>query len=638
MQQRLQAGIDALVARLLRGQAADGSWRLGFIEQGTSLDAATVLQLQNAGIARPKLVKALAERMIAKQSDDGAWRVYPDEKTGNASATAECYYALQYAGISPDEPFMRKARKAFADIGGLGRIESLLTKFQLALIGRYPWPRWFPVPIGILLLPASSPLHFFQFSGYARVHMAPMLILADRKPVDKQPHIRPLTPDTRSDAELKRLQRGWHAHFGAAVRGLSEDRRKGPWSPAAKIRELATDRAERFILERIEADGTLYSYSSATLLMLHALRTLGYSTSHPVVEKAVRGLESLTAPDIASASRRSMQITTSAVWDTALISHALQDAGVPAAHTAVEKAGDYLLARQHVKLGDWKRGVKRPAAGGWGFSDVNAINPDMDDTTAALRAVRGLPGHRGRAAADRGLLWLLAMQNSDGGWAAFERNVDHPLIRWVPLDGAEDAATDPSTPDLTGRTLEYLGRCAGLTTAHAYVRRGADWLYRRQEKDGSWYGRWGVCYIYGTWAALTGLTAVGEPGDHPRIRKAAEWLLGIQRADGGFGESCASDRVRRYTPLAHGTLSQTAWALDALTAAHAKPLPAMERACDYLLRRLQAGSGPETEYPTGGGLPGCLYARYDSYSLVWPLLALAHYRDKYGGAPAEPLE
>ncbi|WP_201755636.1 terpene cyclase/mutase family protein [Paenibacillus glycinis] len=631
MLQRIQTGIDRLVGRLLRGQSADGSWRMGFIESGTSLDAASILQLQSAGIRRPRLVKELTERMVAKQSADGAWRVYPDEANGNASATAECYYALQYAGLSPDEPFMLRAREAFAELGGLPRINSLLTKFQLALIGRYPWPRWFPVPLAILLLPSSSPIHFYQFSGYARVHMAPMLLLADRKPIRRLPHIRPLTELTRGGGEWKELQLGWNDHFlgGPAPEAPDTRRRKAPWNLTGKLRERAALRAERFILDRLESDGTLYSYSSATLLMLHALRTVGYSVTHPVMENAVRGLESLLFADAHCGSRLSMQVTTASVWDSALVSHALQDAGLPAVHPAVAKAGRYLLERQHRKLGDWKRNVNNPMAGGWGFSDINTINPDLDDTTASLRAVRGLPLPEARDAADRGLQWILGMQNRDGGWGAFERNVDSRLIRWVPLDGAEDAATDPSTPDLTGRTLEYLGRSAGLTSRLAYVRRAADWLYAHQEKDGSWYGRWGVCYIYGTWAALTGLAAAREPAEHPRIRKAVDWLLSVQQPDGGFGESCASDAEKRYVPLRHGTLSQTAWALDALVAVHDLPLPAMERACDYLLRHAQDG-GPAADYPTGAGLPGCLYTRYDSYSLVWPLIALAHYRDKYG--------
>ncbi|QHT61780.1 squalene--hopene cyclase [Paenibacillus lycopersici] len=632
MLDRISYGIDALVGRLLEQQQNDGSWRMGFIEHGVSMDAAAIFLLQSIGVRMPRLVQALAERIQAKQADGGAWQVYPDEERGNASATAECYYALQFAGFSPQEPALLQAKAAFDALGGMKRIDNLLTKFRLAVIGRYPWPRWFPIPLSIMLLPSSSPIHFFQFSGYARVHMAPMLLLADRKTRGKLPQTQPIAEPSRFNGmDSHWMNRHWRAHFGLPFRELSEHRRKGLWRLPAKLHAQAAGRAERYMLDRIEPDGTLYSYSSATLLMLHALHGRGYPNSHPVMANALNGLESLLFPDLQTGSKPSVQITTAALWDTALISHAIQAAGLSGSHPAVARAGRYILPRQHTALGDWKRNVHRPLAGGWGFSDVNTINPDVDDTTAALRAIRGLPGTEARQAADRGLQWLLAMQNSDGGWPAFERNVDSRIIRWVPLDGAEDAATDPSTPDLTGRTLEYLGRSAGLTSANGFVRRAADWLYGRQERDGSWYGRWGVCYIYGTWAALTGLAAVREPADHPPIRRAVEWLLSIQRPDGGFGESCASDSVKRYRPLPHSTLSQTAWALDALIAVQERPVPAMERACEYLLAHMLR-DGPHVSYPTGAGLPGCVYMRYDSYPVVWPLLALAHYRAKYGGS------
>lgn len=635
MEQRLQSGIAELTERLIRSQSADGSWRMGFIESGTSVDAAAIMLLQTAGLNRGKLVKALAERLLAKQGSDGAWRVYPDERDGNASATAEAYYALQLAGLSANEPGLVRAKTAFAEIGGMKRINSLLAKFHLALLGCYPWPRWFPVPLALLLLPDSSPVHFFQFSGYARVHIAPMLLLADRKPKRKSSGLHPLTAMKRSDDDMKTLMHSWQDHFASPLRALRTDYRlrdsgNGGLGAAGGIRAKASRRAERYMLDRLEPDGTLYSYSSATLLMIHALRALGYGNRHPVLVHALQGLESLVFADERCGAKPTLQITTSALWDTALLGHALLAAGSPEGAAAARQAAGYLLPRQHTKLGDWKRNVHSPLPGGWGFSAVNTINPDVDDTTAALRTIRLLPGAEAAQASERGLQWLIGMQNPDGGWAAFERNIDNPLIRWVPLDGAKDAATDPSTPDLTGRTLEYLGNCAGLTGSLGFIRRAADWLYRHQEKNGSWYGRWGVCYIYGTWAALTGLAAVREPLDHPRVRAAVEWLLGIQLSDGGFGESCASDGVKRFVPLSYGTLSQTAWALDALTAVLDEPLPAMERACDFLLRHSAlAPDSPSASYPTGAGLPGCLYTRYDSYSLVWPLLALAHYRGKY---------
>ncbi|WP_219837678.1 prenyltransferase/squalene oxidase repeat-containing protein [Paenibacillus sp. R14(2021)] len=628
MRERIQSGIDGLTQHLLQTQASDGSWRMGFIEGGTSMDAAAIMLLQSAGIGRPKLVRDLADRIWAKQSADGAWRIHPDEQAGHASATAECYIALQYAGVSPDEPRMKRAADAFAALGGLSGINCLLTKFLLATIGQYDWPRWFPIPISIMLLPQASPVHFYQFSGYARVHMAPMLLIAHLKPDFKLSSIRPLPEAARQAMNVSSIQQNWDAHFRPLQPEEFGNRWKELFSIPSELQARAVNRAERYMLERIEPDGTLYSYASTTILMVHALRALGLTNDHPLIADAIRGLESLLFLD--AKHGRTMQITTSTLWDTALISGSLQAAGLPSRHPALQSAGRYILDRQHEKLGDWKLNVKTPTAGGWGFSDVNTRNPDVDDTTAALRAVQQLETPTARHACDLGLQWLLSMQNSDGGWAAFERNINNPLISWVPLDGAEDAATDPSTPDLTGRTLEYLGRHVGLTSKQPFVRRAADWLFRHQEPDGSWYGRWGVCYIYGTWAALTGLLAVQESARHPQIQKAAEWLLSIQLQDGGFGESCSSDRHKQFIPLPYGTLAQTAWALDALTAVHEQPLPAMEQACDFLLRHL-GQDGKAAAYPTGAGLPGYLYSRYDSYGKVWPLLALANYQNKFGG-------
>lgn len=625
---QVQAGINLLVNRLLPKQNTDGSFRLGFVDAGTSTDAAAIMLLQSLQAPKPQLLNLLQERIEAMQSADGAWRSYPNEAAGHAAATAECYFALQFAGRSPNEPLMKRAREALQELGGLSRIDSLLTKFLLATVGQYRWPRWFPVPLTLMLLPKSAPIHFFKFSGYARVHMAPMLILGDRKPSFTMPSVVPLQPLRSADEEIKLQQGSWQRHFHYSLRQLDGDR--------LQLNQQATDRAVSFMQERIEADGTLYCYATATILMIHALRAVEFKIDHPLIAGAIQGLETYLTSDWTQHNRTTtLQNVTSAVWDTALISHALQAAGLSSSHPAIVRAGQYLLSKQHRKLGDWQFGVTDPEPGGWGFSHANTINPDIDDTTAALRAIHpyALP-EDDAAARERGLQWLLAMQNSDGGWAAFERGANSKLISWVPLDGAEDAATDPSTADLTGRTLEYLGRYARLTTEHRFIRRAANWLYSYQEPDGSWYGRWGVCYIYGTWAALTGLAAVSESPQHPQIRRAVDWLRSIQHEDGGFGESCASDIVKRYVPLPASTLVQTAWALDALIAVHDAPTEAIDRACAYLLRELpgehQQQQSFAARYPNGGALPGYMYTCYESYPLIWPLLALAHYRTKYG--------
>ncbi|MBW7455987.1 squalene--hopene cyclase, partial [Paenibacillus sepulcri] len=530
MLQNVKSGISLLSSRLINHQSPDGSWRYGFIESGQTLDAAAIILMRIVEEKQPgdPFVQALAERIIANQGDDGAWRVYPDEPAGNLSATAENYCALLYAGFDAEAPFMTRAYETIRKLGGLSGVDSLMTKFLLAVIGQYPWPRWFPLPLSIMLLPSYSPVHFQQFSGYARVHMAPMLLLGYRKPnfglasIPRLDLHRSSTKPEDPYGENEDASSLWMRHFDRSKLSLLQD-----WLLALKKLPLtggfssflsqknAAARAEQFMLERIESNGLLYSYATSTILMIYALLATGYERTHPVIRMAMKGLQSQI---FQRDGQRMLQNTNSTVWDTALISYALQEAGTPADSPAARNAGAYLLSRQHTKLGDWKLGVRHPLAGGWGFSDINTINPDMDDTTAALRAISGMKDPRYEAASSRGLQWLLSMQNNDGGFAAFERNIDNPLLLWLPIEGGKDAATDPSTADLTGRTLHYLGHTLGLTARHRFVEHAAEWLYHNQENDGSWYGRWGVCYIYGTWAALTGLMAAGEPAEQPAIR------------------------------------------------------------------------------------------------------------------------
>ncbi|MBE0343733.1 squalene--hopene cyclase, partial [Paenibacillus sp. 28ISP30-2] len=233
--------------------------------------------------------------------------------------------------------------------------------------------------------------------------------------------------------------------------------------------------------------------------------------------------------------------------------------------------------------------------------------------TAALRAIHCLSrtDPKYRNSSTRGLNWVMSMQNKDGGWPAFEKNTNKKMLTWLAIDGAKSAAIDPSGADLTGRTLEYLGNFCGFDTRHDFIKRGVNWLISHQEKDGSWYGRWGICYIYGTWAALTGLEAAGLPADHTSIQKGAEWLLQIQNSDGGWGESCISDRVMKYMPLGESTPSQTAWALDALIAVQLQPSAAVNRGIYKLMELLQNDVWP-TAYPTGAGPPGNFYSHYKS--------------------------
>lgn len=632
----LSVQVDQAISRLSdalsRSQSNDGSWRLCY-ENAVLTDAYMIIVLRTLEIEDEPLIRGLRDRLLATQYEDGSWRAYPDEREGHLSATVECYYALLYSGYSrPEDPPMAKARTFILAKGGLHRVSGLMTKVILASTGQYPWPSGFKVPLESLLLPASFPVSFYDFSGYARVHMIPALLLADRQFSIRTSR----TPDLTELAEAPSSER-WTWSDSTPDRGASRELQslleqigKGIATLGgvpAQLHEEAAKRAERYMLERIEPDGTFYSYATSTFLMIFALLAIGYDKRHAVILNAVQGLKSTIC---GAATPFFVQNAPSAVWDTALLSYALQEAGHAADSPMIRRSAAYLLAKQHRKPGDWIVHNPNAMPGGWGFSDSNTINPDVDDTTAALRAIRSLAGTDPsyREAWNRGLNWLLSMQNKDGGWPAFEKNTDREWLTLLPLLEAKSSATDPSTPDLTGRTLEFLGNYAGLGVRHAFVRRGADWLIGHQEKDGSWYGRWGVCYLYGTWAALTGLTSAGIRPDHPAVRKGANWLTEVQNDDGGWGESCESDVRMRYVPLGASTPSQTAWALDALIAVHASPTPAIDKGIERLVGLVRE-ENRFAAYPTGAGLPGVFYSHYHSYGYIWPLLALAHYRRKY---------
>lgn len=631
--QTVDSEITRLVAGLLRDQEENGSWRYCF-ENGTGIDAYMIILLRALGAGHEELIRGLHDRIAAAQQADGCWRLYADEQEGNLSATIEAYYALLYSGYSSrqDEALVQAERYITAK-GGLQAARSILTKVILAATGQRKWP-WAitSIPLEVVLLPDSFPVSMFDFSGYSRIHLIPMLIMAHRRfslRTAGMPDLRELA-GRDGNGEEKEEEELPEAHL-TALRQLGSGLNR-ILGATDRLNRSANRKAEQFLLDRIEGDGTLYSYASSTVLLVFALLALGYDKEHPVITRAVEGLIAMSHKS--ADGHTTIQNSPSTVWDTALLSYALQEAGLSGGHPAVIRANAYLLNRQHSRTGDWSVHNPDTPAGGWGFSESNTLNPDVDDTTAALRAL-GSPGGLGCGESlDRGLNWVLSMQNEDGGWPAFEKNTDKTMLTWLAIEGAKSAAIDPSEADLTGRTLEYLGNFCGLGTRHPFIKRGCDWLIRHQEEDGSWYGRWGVCYLYGTWAGLTGLSAAGIPIGHETVRRGASFLLKTQNKDGGWGESCQSDQVRRYVHLGESTASQTAWALDALIAVEPQPTGAIDRGITRLIALLKEGNGLG-DYPTGAGLPGYFYSHYHSYSVIWPLLTLAHFRKKYGGAAAQ---
>ncbi|MDP4084136.1 MAG: squalene--hopene cyclase [Bacillota bacterium] len=617
-------GIQWLIHQFRKDQNSDGSWNYPF-ESGLITDIYTIILLRTLELKDENLVKGLTKRILNKQDTTGAWKLFPDETYGNLSATVEAYYALLYSGyVTPDDSRLQIAKDFIKENGGIEKC-NMFTKTMLALTGQYEWPSFSPLPVEFILLPLSFPINFYQISVFGRVNIAPIMIVADKKFSIKTKD----SPDL-SDLLSQRDDNNWlfdpqMRSFFSTLKNSIENLIGLP----EKLHLLAIERAKKYMLERIEEDGTLYSYFSSTFLMIFALLSLGYTKNDPVIIKAVDGILSMKT-EINGIPH--IQYTTASVWNTSLISFALQEAGISINDPMVAKANQYLLKKQHNKFGDWVLHNPKSKPGGWGFSNINTMNPDIDDTTASLRSLaRGVNKYDiYQKAWNRGMTWLLSMQNDDGGWGSFEKNVGNQLLSFFPIEKAEFLLTDPSTTDLTGRTLEFLGHYTTVSKNHESIKQGVKWLIKNQEADGSWYGRWGICYLYGTWGAVTGLIAAGISSYHPSIQKAVTWLTKIQHSDGGWGESCYSDIQKKYAPLGESTLTQTAWALDALIAASTKPTNTIQKGIAFLLHHLETDDWT-TDYPKGQGLAGGFYIHYHCYRYLFPLLTLVHYQEKFGG-------
>jgi sporulenol synthase len=584
-----------------------------------------IILLRTLELNDEDLVKGLVERIVSKQEQNGAWKLFFDEEEGNITATMEAYYALLYSGyLDKRDPNMQKAKQFILSKGGLTQ-GHMFTKIMLAITGQYEWP-YFPISVLAMLLPKSFSINLFDLSVAGRANIVPILILADAKfsmKTDQSPDLSDLyMRDDRflPDASIIESQEDYRSILSEINHGIQMLKEL-----PENLHSTALNRAKQYMIKRIEPDGTFYNYFSSTFLMIFALLALGYSKRDPLINHAIQGLNSMIC---VIDGKMHCQYTTATVWNTALISYVLQEAGIPNSTDEIQRANHYLLSRQHYKFGDWVLHNPNITPGGWGFSNLNTINPDIDDTTAALRAIRtsAIEDDNYRKAWDRGVNWILSMQNSDGGWAAFEKNVNKEILNMIPVEGGKNLLIDPSTVDLTGRTLEFFGNYTQMDKNDPIIKRGVDWLSQNQREDGSWIGRWGV-FIYGTWAALTGLLAVGVSPRETNVQRGLNWLYEIQNPDGGWGESCRSDIVNHYVPLKTSTRTHTAWALDALILAANEVTPEINQGIKFLINNQVKDWTPS--YPKGSGMAGAFYIDYHSYEYVWPLLTLAHYKKKF---------
>ncbi|WP_147534796.1 squalene--hopene cyclase [Bacillus marasmi] len=618
----VNSAIHGLIEQLKLAQSPNGTWEYPF-ETGVATDAYMIILLRTLEINDEELIRNLTNRILSRQEENGAWKLFEDEGEGNITATTEAYYSLLYSGYyEQSHPRMELAKQFIIANGGLNKIH-MFSKIMLCLTGQLRWPETFPIPIELMLLPSTSYVNFFSFSVFGRANLCPMMILADQKYSLKTAKSPDLADLYNRDDEV-----GFNELFN--WRPISKMIEQGLTSFVGlpkRMKKIAIQKAKQYIIDRIEADGTLLNYFSSTFLMIFALLALGHSKNDPLITNAVSGLLNMqTKID----GYTHIQYTTATVWNTGLISTALQEAGVHPENPVVKQANIYLLSQQHTKFGDWQIHNREGKPGGWGFSNLNSIHPDVDDTTVALRALaRSVRSNRdARLAWEKGIQWLVSMQNRDGGWPAFERNVTGKFVKLLPIKNAEFLIADPSTADLTGRTLQFFGNYTQLKHDHPVIKNAIYSLLNQQENNGAWYGRWGICYLYGTWAALTGLTSVGITSKHPSIKKAIGWLKQQQNADGGWGESCQSDIEKRYVPLGSSTITDTAWAVDALIAASPVPTKEITNGIEFILKRFNQNDWT-TEYPKGQGMAGDFYMHYHSYRYIFPLFALTNYRNKY---------
>jgi squalene-hopene/tetraprenyl-beta-curcumene cyclase len=483
-----------------------------------------------------------------------------------------------------------------------------------------------------MFLPTGFYFNIYEFSSWSRSVIVPLMIIFAQKPqvkLDGFPGIDELyasPADQRAGAvEWSEELVSWRNFFVLADRVLKIlERRTIPSVRAAAIR-----RAEQWILEHQDITGDWGGIMPAMMNSVLALLSLGYRPTDLVIAK---GLEAIERFGIETSDEFRLQSCVSPVWDTAITVIALAESGLDPTHHALVKAARWLIGKQVLRKGDWAVKNRKGKPGGWAFEFFNDFFPDNDDTAMVLLALRHvhIPEEQTlKEACQRGLAWLLSMQCDDGGWGAFDMNNNKRLLNRIPFADLE-SLLDPSTSDVTGRVMELLSKL-GYPPQHPVMRRALRFLRKDQTEEGSWYGRWGVNYIYGTWAVLTGLRALGEDCSQEYIQRAIRWLEGCQNPEGGWGESCDTYDSPESKLKTTSTPSQTAWAVMALIESGRAHAPAVQRGISFLVERQQPdGTWAEEEY-TGTGFPKHFYINYHLYRNYFPVMALARYRSAVAG-------
>ena len=634
---------------LSRQDSEKGYW-VYELEADTTLTSEYLMLRRFLGLVDADREQKAVRYLQQAQLEDGGWPIYTDGPA-NVSASVKAYFALKLAGVPREEPFMRHARDTILSKGGVVAA-NVFTKITLALFGQYDWRGIPSMPPEIILAPKRFYFNVYAVSYWTRAVLIPLLIVFAYRPTCRIPEehgIEELFLQPRHQVRYReeppfRKDSAWISwrNFLVWVDGVLKLYER---YPIQSLRKKALKRAEAWLVEHMQGEGGLGAIYPAMANSIFALRALGYPPEHPKVLKALKEIETLEVETSPSENGRQaatlhLQPCHSPVWDTALTISALVERGLPLGHPALREAASWLRSRQTNGVGDWVISSPRARSGGWAFQFENEWYPDVDDTAAVVTALAKLAEHLPAdqdEAIRRGSEWTLAMQGSDGGWGSYDKDNNHLIFNKIPF-ADHQALLDPSTADLAGRSLEMLGTL-GYDRSHPAVGPALEFLRREQEADGSWYGRWGVNYIYGTWCVLAGLEAIGEDMSAPWIQKAVMWVESKQNVDGGWGESCWSYADQALAGEGESTPSQTAWAIMALLAAGVSDSLNVVRGINFLLRHQREDGTWHERHHTGTGFPRVFYLRYHGYCQYFPMWALAMYQNirTFGRTKADEL-
>lgn len=625
------ADLDTAIRRsqgyLLSVQSPEGYW-VGELIVDVTLVADMVAYHHWDGSVDAGWQRKAVNHIFSKQLSDGGWNIYhggPSE----VSATIKAYLALKLAGVSAKDPRMLKARELAMHMGGVPRMNTF-AKLYLALLGLFPWKYVPTIPSEVLLIGKWFHVNFWEMSNWSRAMLVPLSIINHYKPtrpLKNNVNLDELYPEGFHERDLalppdpEKLT--WRNFFLA----LDRLHKLAEWFARHSIhpfRKRALKKAEQWMLQRFEGSDGLAAIFPAMLNSIIALKALGYRDDHPILQRELKELKRL---EHHTADNMRIEPCFSPVWDTVIVSICLAESGLEENHPALVKAADWVMDREIRFRGDWQ--YKNPAKvepSGWVFEYNNKWNPDVDDTAMVLLALRKIPTNdpaRRDACFKRGLDWMMTFQCKDGGWGAFDKDCTKNILEKVPF-ADHNAMLDPECADITARILELLGY-EGYSVDHPQVKRALEYVRANQESDGSWYGRWGVNYIYGTWQVLRGMRALNLDMQQPWLLKGRQWLESVQHEDGGWGERCNTYDDPVFKGQGPSTASQTAWAVMGLCAFDDPNNPSLQRGIEYLIRTQNADGSWSEEETTGTGFPKVFYLKYDMYRNSWPLLALATY-------------